>query len=197
MLGKGCVPPYSDFMHFSGSYKPWRTGPPDDLHHDTNSTPHRLWWSTLTLLNDEMDMGIGDQLKNWTGNMDTLLGHLPNIDHARHMTIDFGQDVIDEGYHEQEEENQKSSNYAYAFVIGGCDPDKPFYVNYVYDVLNAAYLLREFGSEADVVVFFQLSYKSSYDTIPVEQARWLSSLGVRVFYIPKSPKESFYLLQVS
>jgi hypothetical protein len=89
-----------------------------------------------------------------------------------------------------------NSTYAYAFVIGGCNPDRPAYRNYVYDVLIASHLLRQYGSTADIVVFFQMSYNSIHNELPAEDIRWLKQMGVRIMYIPKSSQESFYQLQV-
>jgi hypothetical protein len=45
----------------------WLQGPPVDLSNETqNATAEHLWWYTLTLLNDRLDMGITEQLHNWT-----------------------------------------------------------------------------------------------------------------------------------
>jgi hypothetical protein len=86
-----------------------------------------------------------------------------------------------------------SSPYAYAFVIGGCNPDKPSYRGFVYNILVATRVLRELGSTADVVAFFQLTYEyKGGNTLADEDVKALEGLGVRVQYIPPSPYESFY-----
>ena len=84
------------------------------------------------------------------------------------------------------------SKYAYAFVIGGCDPEKPRYRGFVYNILVSARILQEEGSKADIVAYFQLSYKSPATELPDEDTRLLAALGVQVLYIPKSKLESFY-----
>jgi hypothetical protein len=64
--GKGCPSPHSDFFHFVGKGKQRFNGPPSDLSNETKtSSAEHFWWYTLTILNDELDMGIGDQ-RNWT-----------------------------------------------------------------------------------------------------------------------------------
>jgi hypothetical protein len=86
-----------------------------------------------------------------------------------------------------------SSPYAYAFVIGGCNPDKPSYRGFVYNILVAARILKELGSTADVVAFFQLSYQyTGGTTIAEEDVKALEGLGIHIEYIPPSPYESFY-----
>jgi hypothetical protein len=86
------------------------------------------------------------------------------------------------------------AKYAYAFVIGGCNPDEEFpaYRYFLYNILVSASVLREAGSQADVVAFFQISYQSTYDRLPSEDVRLLEAMNVRIEYIPKSPHENFY-----
>jgi hypothetical protein len=88
--------------------------------------------------------------------------------------------------------SKKNSPYAYAFVIGGCDPQRPSYRNYVYDILISSHILRERGSKADVVAFFQMSFHSKATTLPAEDIRLLTAMQVKIKYIPKSRDESFY-----
>lgn len=85
------------------------------------------------------------------------------------------------------------SDYAYAFVIGGCNPNKPTYKGFLYNILVTTRLLRDQGSTADVVAFFQLSYHyKDADVLPEEDRRVLESLNIKTLYIPKSEHESFY-----
>jgi hypothetical protein len=86
----------------------------------------------------------------------------------------------------------QKSEYAYAFVVGGCNPAEQDYKGFLYNILVATRILREEGSTADVVAYFQISYKSDADTLPAEDVRLLSALGIRIMYIPKSYSESFY-----
>jgi hypothetical protein len=85
-----------------------------------------------------------------------------------------------------------TSKFAYAFVIGGCDPDNPRYVNYIYDILISTYIQRQDGSTADVIVLFQMSYESKHDELTTEDVRLLNSMRISFQYIPKSADESFY-----
>ena len=91
-----------------------------------------------------------------------------------------------------------SSNgrFAYSFVIGGCNADEPSrYRGYVYNILVATRMLRNLGSTADVVAFFQISSKvknATSSSLPYADLRPLKALGVKIRYIPPSPSESFY-----
>jgi hypothetical protein len=86
------------------------------------------------------------------------------------------------------------AKYAYAFVLGGCNPEEEFpaYRFFIYNILVSTRVLREAGSQADVVAFFQISYKSTFDRLPSEDVRLLETMNVRIKYIPKSAQESFY-----
>jgi hypothetical protein len=55
---------------------------------------------------------------------------------------------------------QTSSRFAYSFLVGGCDPDNPTYLGYLYDILVSTYIQRQDGSRSDVMVFFQMAYDS-------------------------------------
>lgn len=84
------------------------------------------------------------------------------------------------------------TKFAYAYVIGGCSPENGHYKGFLYNVLVSSRILRDEGAKADIVVFFQMSYKSNSTELPDEDLRLLSSVGAKVEYIPKSDLESFY-----
>jgi hypothetical protein len=88
--------------------------------------------------------------------------------------------------------NLDDSPYAYAFVIGGCNPAKPAYRNYIYNIIVATRILRSEGSKADVFVFFQMSYDSPSETLPEEDVRVLEAMNIKFRYIPKSKIENFF-----
>lgn len=96
----------------------------------------------------------------------------------------------------KKDDDAQPSPFAYAFVIGGCAPGVTKYTDYIYDVLNSAYLLWKFGSKADVVLFIQLSIKSNATELPDEQVRWIKDMGIKLKYIPKARNENFYSVQV-
>jgi hypothetical protein len=70
--------PASNYVHFTGNAKPWFHGPPQDLSPATelNSGKH-LWYTTLSRLNDRLQMGL--HFASWeTGrNRRPLLGMYP------------------------------------------------------------------------------------------------------------------------
>jgi hypothetical protein len=72
------------------------------------------------------------------------------------------------------------------------DEKKSLLLRFVYNILVAARILKEQGSTADIVVFFQLSnsYKRT-DTLPEQDLQALSGLEVHIRYIPQSEQESF------
>jgi hypothetical protein len=87
---------------------------------------------------------------------------------------------------------QEQARYAYAFVIGGCMPEKPSYRYFIYNMLITARILREAGSRADIVAFFQMSYESAHERLLEEDVRQLRAMNIKIKYIPKSPQECFY-----
>jgi hypothetical protein len=84
------------------------------------------------------------------------------------------------------------TKYAYAYVIGGCNPDAGHYKGFLYNILVSTRILREEGAKADVVAMIQISHKSNATVLPEEDVRQLNRLGVKIEYIPKSEIESFY-----
>jgi hypothetical protein len=89
-----------------------------------------------------------------------------------------------------------SSTYAYAFIVGGCNPQNPTYTGYLYNILIAARVLRKRGSQADIVVFIQIAYESPDDKLPAAHANMLQKMDVQIRYIAKSATESFYEAQL-
>lgn len=92
------------------------------------------------------------------------------------------------------------SPFAYAFVIGGCDPDNPpTYQDYLFNIAIAAKILREVNSTADVVALFQMAQDVPVGTtLPRRDLRLLHALGVFVYYIPQqfTGQQSFYRTQL-
>lgn len=52
--------------------------------------------------------------------------------------------------------------------------------------------MRREGSTADIVVFLQVAWKYNGKTIPEEDKAILDRMGIRYYYIPKTPDENFY-----
>ena len=71
-------------------------------------------------------------------------------------------------------------DFAYAYVVGGCNPSVPAYRNFINNILINTYLQRSEGSKADVIVFFQMSYDSGYDELPDSDVRVLTSMSIRI-----------------
>jgi hypothetical protein len=97
-----------------------------------------------------------------------------------------------EGWRWATEEKPPSSPYAYAFVIGGIHEDRPAYKGFLYNVLIAVSILRRKGSNADFVLWVQLSHDSKLSgKLPDEDERLLRAMNVRVRVLDTVKKDSF------
>lgn len=86
-----------------------------------------------------------------------------------------------------------SSSYAYAYVMSGCNPDRPGYRGYLYNILLGAQLLTEEGSTADIVLFIQMSADAAENRLSSTEERWCRMFNIRLIYFPKdAATESFY-----
>ena len=83
-------------------------------------------------------------------------------------------------------------NHAYAFLVAGCDPNKPTYLGYIYNVLVAKELLRQAGSTKDVIVMIRMATSTNETVLPKEQQALLTTVGIIVRYIPKAQTDNFY-----
>jgi hypothetical protein len=88
--------------------------------------------------------------------------------------------------------NLTTAPFAHAFVIGGCTPDSGRYMGFLYNVMVATTVLRDEGSQSDVVLLLQIGPNATASTIPERQQHALEALGIHIYYIPKSRRESFY-----
>jgi hypothetical protein len=107
-----------------------------------------------------------------------------------------------------------AGRFAYAYVIGGCNPHHPGgYRNYLYNIVLSTHLQREAGSQADVVVFVQMAYnysssastnsstsqtsESATEVLPEADVALLHKLeNVHIRYIPPAIDESFYRIML-
>ena len=78
-----------------------------------------------------------------------------------------------------------SARFAYAYVVGGCDPDQPVYRNFLYNIMINSYTLKEASSSADVVVFVQMAAKSADSKLPSADELMLQQMGIETQYLPK------------
>jgi hypothetical protein len=86
--------------------------------------------------------------------------------------------------------------FAYVYLVGGCDPKKPSYQNYFYDIMVSTYNQRLENSQADIIVLVQIKYKSRFDKLLDEDVHLLDAMNIKVQYIPKSSTESFYKIMM-
>ena len=90
----------------------------------------------------------------------------------------------------------RSSSFAYAHIIGGCDPLEGSYRNYMLNIALSHYLRVRDGSVADTIVMVQMRYASDATELPRKDKALLDKLGIQVKYLPKNPNESFYHLML-
>jgi len=82
--------------------------------------------------------------------------------------------------------------YAYTWILGGIDPDRPAYKGFLYDILVSVNLLKKLGSKAEFIVLTQLSHNmTGIDQLPAEDERLLKALGIKIRHMPKPVKSSF------
>jgi len=185
---KPCAVPHSDIVHFTSTKKPWLHSPPKDLSERTASaSPMHLWYHTLSRVNQKLGMGLN--FTDWSINHRPLLGMHPNA-------IEAVVSIPDTLAVQHGNQEQKTADFAYAYVIGGCKPEDNSYVYYFYDILINTYLQQKEGSKADVIVFVQMSFQSAYDTLPDEDIRLFNTMNIKVEYIPKAEDESFYRIML-
>jgi hypothetical protein len=84
-----------------------------------------------------------------------------------------------------------AGKFAYIFLMAGCDPkQKERYIGYVLNILISKYILKQSGSNADVVVLARMSSETTDETI--SEQSMLEKGGVIVRYLPKSHMDNFY-----
>ncbi len=89
---------------------------------------------------------------------------------------------------------QPNSRFAYAFLIAGCDPVKPSYKGYIYNVVVAKEILKSRGSVADIVVFIRMHGLASYryHRLPESDEALLKKSGVIINYLPRPLADNFH-----
>jgi hypothetical protein len=197
MDGQPCRSPYNQYIHFSGTRKPWLQEPPNDLSVETSKTSALyFWFHTFSRVNDHLGMGL--DIQHWQPSKLPPLGL--SVSALEETTIGAWNGTT---YQEPEAVGSPYSHdlrmdhkFAYAYVIGGVLPENPSYRNYFYDIMISTFNQREEGSKADVVIFVQMAYKSLSDTLPVEDLRLLNAMNIVVHYIPKAEDESFYRIML-
>jgi len=81
-----------------------------------------------------------------------------------------------------------NSPYAYVFLLTPVKLENSQYKKYLYGIYVSSYLLRKFGSTADIVVFLQFYYDSS-TALPQKELDLLQALNITVRILPRrSPR---------
>ena len=100
----------------------------------------------------------------------------------------------------------------YVYVIGGCDPRRPAYRGYIYNILINSYIQQQQQQQAtkiiiiiksssfyktDTIVYFQLIHSIDDEVLPDVDVDALRNAGIIIHYIPKNHDESFYNIMLS
>lgn len=87
---------------------------------------------------------------------------------------------------------EEGKRFSYAFLVAGCQPNRPTYRGYLYNIAVAKYLLSYYNSTADVVAMIRMHPKSDHTTLPPEHEAILTKSGVKVKYLPKPVFDNFH-----
>jgi len=96
--------------------------------------------------------------------------------------------------------SSSSSNlFAYVFMAFGCDPGNiiddnnqtiiPAYRPYIANMLAATHVLRQQGSQADIIAMFKFKHPNIHK-LPAQDESMLHALGIQIRYIPYIPEWS-------
>ena len=80
---------------------------------------------------------------------------------------------------------QPYRKWAYAFLIGGCNPQDGQYRGILYGSIVSAWMLQRHGTKADIVFLIQMSSKTNDLTLPVKEENLLRAMNITTRYVPK------------
>jgi hypothetical protein len=81
--------------------------------------------------------------------------------------------------------------YAYSFLLGAIHEDRPAYKGFLYNIAISVSLLKQFGSTADFWLWYSLASDSALESLPEDDMRLLSQLGVHLEQMKKPDHDSF------
>jgi alpha-N-acetylglucosamine transferase len=103
-------------------------------------------------------------------------------------TISTVPQVKDRNSSNQKEHHQ----FAYAFLMAGCIPEKPSYMGYIYNIIVSKELLKRYNSTADVIVMIRMHKDTPHTTLPPKHETLLQEMGVIIKYLPKPLTDNFH-----
>ena len=87
---------------------------------------------------------------------------------------------------------EEGRQFSYAFLVAGCQPNRPTDRGYLYNIAVAKYLLSYYNSTADVAAMIRMHLKTDHTTLPLEHEAILTKSGVKVKYLPKPLLDNFH-----
>ena len=88
-------------------------------------------------------------------------------------------------------EQSSNGRFAYVFLMAGCNPKQnERYIGYVYNILISKHVLKQSGSNADVIVLTRMASVTKDETIA--EQKLLERAGIIVKYLPKVHTDNFY-----
>ena len=90
-----------------------------------------------------------------------------------------------------------NSDWAYAFLLSGVNPEKPSYRGFLYNILVAIETLGNSRTKADILLLVQMDARSAFSTLPDNEVSWLQQrqLHVHIHYLPMTRRNNFYQAQ--
>jgi hypothetical protein len=149
-----------------------------------------------------LDFHCGYYVENTRAESSSYVVQSPSAHHwpmVSTTTSNEPQELSHQQQQQQEHSRQRynfsnplqTSPYAYMFIVGGINPEKPSYRGFVFNVMVSTYLLKQHGSTADVVCFLQMSVHTNATALPAKEEDALRRLGVQLRYMEKPQHESF------
>ena len=75
--------------------------------------------------------------------------------------------------------------WAYAFIMGGCNPQDGQYRGIFYGSVVSAWILRRHGTKADIVFLIHMSSKTNDTVLPSKEESLLKAMNITTIYVPK------------
>ncbi len=132
--------------------------------------------------------------------------HLVEVERRLKIRLDLKQlgksnpnSIAKESVSMEDIQTSLQQQYAYVFLMAGCDPSHPRgYRGIMFNILIAAQILESAGSKADIVVMVQMNVRSKATVLPEKDVAKLQAYpNIVIHYLPKPTDQiSFYELQL-
>jgi len=192
--------PYSDFFHFTGAAKPWREDPAPFISTiEKVRNTNELWYFMLRREVRRLNLPIEtEKLKN-KGR--PRLGIYPKFE----MANEAAKAIHEEKYppiHFKESptliesiqsRKEKTSLYAYAFLIRSCDPQTKNYFVHLLSIITSVKILRDAGSKADMIIMIRTNSAFDEECLLEEHTKMLKERDIHIKYLTTTSNEHSFV----